>query len=65
MWWAHAKKKMQLHVEKYTQKTVHRELLADVDSLQAATDSETFELASKAFLKNRPSASRARAQRVP
>ncbi|XP_048481537.1 uncharacterized protein LOC125489545 [Plutella xylostella] len=51
MCWAHAKKKIQLHVEKYTKKTVHRELLADVDSLQAATDSETFELASKAFLK--------------
>ncbi|KAJ8713391.1 hypothetical protein PYW07_013761 [Mythimna separata] len=51
MCWAHAKKKIQARVEKDTRKNVHKDLLTDVDSLQAVTDSETFELASKAFLK--------------
>ncbi|KAH0814939.1 hypothetical protein GEV33_007852 [Tenebrio molitor] len=50
MCWAHAKRKIQARVEQVTRKEVQKQLLDDVDSLQAATDPEIFSLAAKAFL---------------
>lgn len=50
MCWAHTKKNIQARVEQIARKTIHNEILSDVDYMHICTSSEMFNLAAEAFI---------------